>query len=253
MPDNATVVFTPGSLPVGYCPATLQEFYNKMFALATGYLPGTFSTFVTGNSVPAATDQGKSWIRLNGDGSLDKLYTYQSGYWSAPNPTPANNPAAAETGFERRIWVGPLVGVDSLENYDGGAAGAVTDFTGPMWEVDSDFSGRVPVGVGTIPDTVTAVTVGSNQGVGVVTLTTAQLPATLGSLETQWNSYRTNLEAGAAQWMGPQYGSGPFATPNPITQSISFTNAGGGQSHTNVQPSRGVYFIKRTARKFYTV
>ena len=45
----------------------------------------------------------------------------------------------------RQIWIGTLT---SLETYDGGESGTISQSTGAFWENDALFSDKWPLGVG---------------------------------------------------------------------------------------------------------
>lgn len=140
MPEDAQIVLTPGVLPEGFCPMSEQERYSGYTAATTALLPGNFSSFNMGSSQPTVDNQGLPWIKQNADGSLIGIYTFANGAWARPHEIPPGS-----NGF-RALWVGTTL---ELETYDGGAAGAVTDYSGPFWAVDSDFTDKIPVGAGT--------------------------------------------------------------------------------------------------------
>lgn len=142
MNENALIAFIPGTLPVDFCPAGEQERYNMYVSLLSGFLPGNFSTWNTGSSEPTVENRALPWHRTNADGSPDRDYDYYNGSWVSRHLL---DPSTAV----RWIWVGTT---GDLENFDGGAPGTVSDDTGPMWEVDTDFSGKIPRGAdGTVP------------------------------------------------------------------------------------------------------
>jgi hypothetical protein len=141
MPQDAQIVITSSTIPEGVCFSSEQDRFNTFAAYLQAVLPGTYSTFVKSASTPSVDDQDKPWIKINADGSLVGVYTFSSGAWVRPYPIPAG-----PNGF-RMLWADTLV---ALETYDGGSAGAVTATSGPFYEVDSDFTDRIPRGAGTV-------------------------------------------------------------------------------------------------------
>jgi hypothetical protein len=232
--------FIAPTLPDGYCNMSQQELFNWIFDNLEADLTNVDPETIYSEDEPDPEDRDKTWGRLLTDGSIERLYRYIDGGWVSRHPV-------APGEDERRIYVGSS---GDLETYDGGSSGAVGDAAGPMWEIDTEFAGRVPVGVGTVPDTAITYAVGANAGSGQVTLTMVNLPEDM-PLDNTWSAYRTNLETGSPQWLGPNY-IGSSTTPSEATTTENFVNDGGGQAFDIAQPGRGVYFIKRTARIYYT-
>jgi len=235
MPDSTPVTLIPGTLPSGYCFISWQGVFNDFFSLGTAFLPGQYRTFNYGDSEPTADDRDKPWLHLNPDGSPDRWFVYFSGAWVWPHEIPANSD-------ERRIWVGSSV---DLQTYDGGSAGAVSATTGPFWEVDTDFEGKVPVGAGTLQPSGAVVGVGDTGGVDEVELVTNQIPSHSHSTP---NAFSGQIGNGASAMIGFA-GTGPEVSP---VGNVSTTSTGGGQAHTNMPPYSVVLFIKRTARVYRT-
>ena len=121
----------PGSLPVGWCPASEQDRYNKYFALGIAQLSlGTGYTIKYSDTQPTPEERANTlWYKTIG-GVPDRLYVYYNGYWSAQHEAPAD-------GEERRLWVGSEANVWAYDGGDGtdpGAGGAnVTAQTGAMF------------------------------------------------------------------------------------------------------------------------
>lgn len=227
----------PGSLPEGYTPETFQEFYNRMFKEGRAIWPDAMTIVNRGSSAPSAANQIYPWIRVDpGTSIIEGVYTYYNGLWCRPHPTPAS-------GDERRLWVGS---VGALTTYDGGDGGAtVTAYTGPMWEVDTDFAAVFPLGVGTLPSG-TAVAVGGTGGEETHVLTIAELATHNHPLNPDnRQDDQHDLSPGTA--VGDFGGSGMYVKEYNVTG-----DTGSGDAHNNMPPYRGVYFIKRTARIYIT-
>lgn len=254
------VILTPGTLPQGYCFSTLQQYYNDIIALTLAQLPGTASLFNYGANVPDPADQDKPWIRVAADGTLDGLYTF-NGVWCRPHPTPPS-------GSERRMWVGTEA---NLWAYDGGdgtdpATTPPTDTTGAMWVVDTAFAFRFPLGVGTNATTydgnpASAVAVTGTGGAERHALATAELAEHSHLMaNSSANTDQTAL-AGEVPIAAEGWGNSDDGFRYDLSKSLNDAEPdvgrtgkeGDGTSHQNMPPYYGVYFIKRSARKHYTV
>lgn len=157
MPTNLPIRFLFAGLPAEYCIESAQRFALDIAAGMSGYVPGTYSFINYGNTEPAPEDRDKPWVRLNGDGSLDRVYVYFNGFWSAPNP---------RTPDGERIWWAKAENL--LWSYDGGdgsdpSAVTPTAFTGAMWQRDADYDAKFPLQSGTLPSG-TTVNIGDTGG-----------------------------------------------------------------------------------------
>lgn len=134
------VSLIPGTIPLGFCPASEQERLNMYAALLTADVSSDVAVIST--TTPSVDDQDKFWVRKNADGSYEGIYTFSAGAWVRPYEVPASSSV-------RWLWVGAEV---DLETFDGGSAGAVTATTGPFWEADHDFDDVIPRGAtATVP------------------------------------------------------------------------------------------------------
>lgn len=141
MPQDAEIVATPGTLPEGFCPISEQQRYNQYIDSTTFVLPGNFSSFNIGPDQPTVDNQTKPWYKRSSAGAPSGWYSFYSGAWVKEHPIPASSEV-------RMMWVGTTA---ALQTYDGGAVGAVTELSGPMWEVDTAFADKIPVGAGGTP------------------------------------------------------------------------------------------------------
>ena len=226
---NTTVNLVKGSIDPSSCFSDVKQLYDLFIDATTAHVKGQYSLFNFGDIAPAASDRDKPWIKTVG-GAPDRIYVYQSGYWLSLHSIPAGS-------AERKIWTGTTA---ELAEYDGGSAGDPTVFSGPFWEVDTNFAAVFPVGVGEFASG-TEVTKGSTGGIEEVTLTTAQIPEH--SHDFTLNGYNSSQDSNS----GNEYG---FDGKSP--QSLKTDNTGSGEAHNNLPPYRGVYFIKRTGRQYYT-
>lgn len=229
---SANVQLIPGTLPPGFCPTSEQERYNLYFLLATGLLPGNYSTFNFGDSTPGVDDQDKPWIRTIG-GKLDGLYSFFNGGWYRPHEIPAGS-----TGFVC-LWEGAAA---DIATYDGGDNVAVTDYSGPFWEIITTWAAKMPIGVGTLPGG-TVVNVGDTGGSDEQTLALTNMPP-----------HRHTVPANTLIIVGSGGGGTAGSTFKNNDGTENLMNLTGGNSDGTTEPFdimppyRGVYFIRRTAR-----
>jgi hypothetical protein len=211
--------------------------------LANDVISGTQATFNSsignsffnfGASVPALNNQVYPWLDEDGN-----WWIYKDGYWLRKNPV-------AIGSSERRVYVGTTT---DLQTYDGGNTNAPSNWSGPMWEVDTLFEARFPVGAGTFAASGVVSVNGTTTSTAVAgedkhTLVTSEMPKH--SHTMTWDSQDT---AGGNQlktlYLGPD--ANAF---NDIVKSSG--DAGGDAAHNNLPPFYGVYFIKRTSRVYYT-
>lgn len=226
-----------GTLPSGFCPATHQELYNKMFELGVGQLTANYTLPNYGDSTPAPEDQNRPWIRTIA-GAPDGTYVYAFGKWVRKHEIPASSDV-------RVMWVGSLV---DLQTYDGGNTDAIdpNGVTGPFWEEDTTFAFRSPIGVGTLPDSGTVLAVGDHpfdhdeHEISVNELPEHTHPVTL--------NQRRDLCDGCGS-SGMHSGNGTATTVTDAAGANTTTH----DSFSIVHPVKAVYFIKRTARIYRSV
>ncbi len=239
MPENAPITFISTTLPEGACYANDQQRFNAFAAALQGFLPGSYKAYVVQSTTPEPEDRDKAWLKLDGDGFPVGWYYYADGQWVWPNPVPAS-------GYERRIWVGNAT--TDLETYDGGSAGAVSATTGPMWEVDTVFAAKFPVGVGTFAAAGTISVGGSTTNTG----TTGEDKHDLTLNEIPPHTHNVVIPLDTLNNTGQSGFTNEFSSDGSSSSTVISNSAGGGAPHNNLPPMLGVYFIKRTARSFYT-
>ena len=222
-------------------PADPQTLLNNISA--------TVSLSITGIIVqaaePDATDRDKLWIKLNGSSYPSGRFLYANGKWVWPHPVPPSDKSVI-------MFTGSSGEVDTK---DGGTAGTATITTGPFWEIKSEFAQRMPIGVGTLPDTSTAINVGDDGGAETHTLTNAQLP----EVNVLWHGANANENLGNDAYSsanGDDYslmtqGAGIPRIAVQDGKVVSLVGAND-EAHNNMPPYHTVYFIGRTIRQFYT-
>jgi len=204
--------------------------------------------FVMGHSIPATTNP-PVWLQTTLDatsvnptffGEMIRWFVFDGVNWLSPHPVPPNCP-------EGRIWLGTE---QSLWAYDGGdgtnpAINAPTANTGAMWQVETLFQFRFPLGVGTntigfdgnVPSAVALLEQGGDERVAPTADT--MFPHT--HAVTRDN---INVAGGGTAVLQPV-----GFTPANVEQT---TSVGGGKTSQNMPPFVGVFFIKRTTRIYYT-
>jgi len=236
MPNLTLITLTAPSLPANYCPASYQKLANDIIGGTQATFNSTIgnSFFNFGPTYPAINNRIYPWLDENG-----QWWIYDQGFWLRKNPVTA--------AYERRIYVGTTT---DLLSYDGGDGTATaTSTTGPMWEVDTEFEARFPVGVGAFVASGAVAVMGKATSTSIAgedqhTLTIPEMPKHTHSMT--WDS---NDTSGGDQLNTLYYG--PEANiPNNMIKDTGST--GGDVAHNNLPPFYGVYFIKRTIRVYYT-
>ena len=244
------LTLVPGTLPEGYCPPDLQHLYDDMFGLGSATFPDTCAPVIIGQTAPPPEDQGKPWVKTDGDNGVERLYTFNNllGAWLAKHPIDAGS-------NERRLWVGDVAG---LKWHDGGDGNENTGqpASGAMWEIDVEFSGRSPMGVGDIAgtDPVKTLGLGENYGEGEHTLTVAETPEHDHGIDGTGKSRlmvgNTDCTLAEADVEDDQlFGMSVDRSTPPVLKT--WNASGDGEAHQNTHPVRGCYLIKRTARVWY--
>jgi len=230
MPNLTLITLTPPSLPIGYCPTNYQQLANDVISGTQANFNSAIgnSFFNFGPTTPTLNNQVYPWLDENGN-----WWIFQSGYWLRQHPIAAGS-------AERRIYVGNTT---DLQTYDGGNTNAPSNWSGPMWEVDTEFDARFPVGAGAFAASGSVAVQGKVTSTAVAgedkhTLTIPEMPSHTHSFFPLVTADANN---GGAN--GVQYGT---------TASVATTSTGGDAPHNNLPPFYGVYFIKRTARVYYT-
>ena len=244
---STPITLTAPSLPSGYCwPASPQTLFTDAIAwgLSAEFNFDTINTYYNyGDSTPTADYRGYAWLRTGATNSNENgWFTWDAtlSRWIKPHAVPPSSDA-------RWIWIGSTV---DLQSFDGGNTNAVADADGPMWEVDSNFAAKFPVGVGTFTASGDVAVGGSTTSTGVSgedkhTLVTSELPAHSHSISAMQG---LDIDESSNRTL-----SGTDGNADEFQDSMNTETEGDDTGHNNLPPFYGCYFIKRTGRKFYAV
>lgn len=229
MPGNVDI--SSSSLPVGACLPVSDDQWQQLVALLSGEADVSVNVHI-GESAP--TDLTKAWLKTI-TGVPDRLYYFASGVWIAKHSIPVGFTMLAPAGTS-------LADIDTL---DGGEAGAVTAFTGPMWTEDTDFRAMFPIGPGTLPSGV-VISEGNTGGEEKHALILPETPPHSHIVLAS----QSDVGSGSA---------GLRLRPNSVeSDSDADTASAGGDPttglvvpHNTMPPYRARFFIKRTARTHY--
>lgn len=263
---STPITLLPGTLPAGYCyPDDPQQLNLDIVTRILAFLDQNFPGIYVGptSAPPPADQRDRVWI--NSDNQL--AYQYLGGKWRRTYQF-----AAANSGLSPFLvlWTGLAADIDS---FDGGSPGAVSDTTGPLWQIVAEFAGSVPIGVGLIPGSSPAATItapgdtkDSLGATGEYAHVLTELEGAVGGHQHYYGVSDPTASAAAFRKSAlntvPAY-TGRFIGGNPPNdfnettadmQTLASGTDGKGvvpsAAHLNMQPYRGVYFIARTARKY---
>lgn len=238
MPTN--VILNKGEIPSNSCFTTVPELYNLFINSTSAEVAGNYSLFNYGDTIPSTEDTDKPWVRTVA-GQPDRLYYYYNGAWVSKHPIPYVSGSVGE----RRIFVGAAADINT---YDGGSGSLseVTLTTGPFWEKDAEFNAKFPVGIGETENGTEITEASRTGGLDKTTLLEQNLPPHGHTLRYTERGYRTGEN--------PDLGEGSLIPGSKSSDGMLNTGPGlSGTPFTNLPPYYGVYFIKRTARAYYTV
>ena len=237
MPTN--VILNKGEIPSNSCFTTVPELYDLFINSTSAEVAGNYSLFNYGDSVPSTEDTDKPWIRTV-SGQPDRLYYYYNGAWVSKHPVAY----VSGTVGERRIFVGAAADINT---YDGGSGSLseVTLTTGPFWEKDAEFNAKFPVGIGETENGTEITESDRTGGSDQIKLQEQNLPPPGHTVKYTRRDFHNGSE---------DTGEGTFIPGSKSVDGMVSTGPGfSGTPFKNLPPYYGVYFIKRTARAYYTV
>lgn len=233
----------PGQLPAGFCGKGMswQQIYNLFFQLGRAVFPLGFNGVIISDSEPSSEDRGKMWVKTS-LGYPIRWFRYAGGFWIWPHEIPASDDRVF-------MWRGAAIDVTGID-LPANNSDPITPTTGPFWEIDTDFQARMPIGPGMLGSA--TINVGDVGGANQVTLAGTNLPQHQHGVPIEGTGNpKDNL-------------TGTFRTAStnidyqstPVANALGLTRMGGGQETPDpfsiMNPYIGVYFIRRTARVYYT-
>ncbi len=224
------VTISLDTVPSGTCYQSPAIDWPILVSLLDASIQGTLNTFNYGTSTPAAADRDKPWFRVNADGTPDNWYVYSGGYWLTPHPV--------VVGLVT-LYEGALV---DLPTFDGGENTAVSLITGPFWEEVTAMAARSPMHPGTLPSGA-LITIGVNSGEETHVQTVAELVAHSHPL-TGDHHFLEHVPQAERDNTINRTGSLDYKEVDDVPST------GGGMGFNVVHPVRGIYFIRRTARRY---
>lgn len=262
MPDTP-VTLLPGTLPYDCYPNLPQTLNVDIVTRIQAFLDSTFPGIYVDPNTPPVSARNRIWFNT----SSFRWYQYVNGDWMRVYEIPAN----AQVEW---LWSGSEA---NLKTFAGGDVNAVGAWSGPLWEIDHDFDGRVLVGVGDIPGASPAASivqggiVDSNGLAGAyqVALAPAQFqhfhgcgtdggiddPPTM--ISRVWSSVKNFIRrindtntTSSTGWHDDTtaFGSGTMGTTEPYADPNFPTS----DAHPNMPQYRARYVIKRTSRIWVT-
>lgn len=239
MPQNATIVFTSGVIPEGFCHKTWQSTFNMFTSLLSGYLPGAYSTFNYGSTTPSVDDQDKPWLQLEVDGTPLGWYIYRNGEWVRAQKHPFS------PGFVQ-YYYGDSADILTL---DGGTTG------NPFWRPCDgtngmpDLRGRFLVGTGAGAG-LTARTLAETGGEEKHVLTAAELAAHTHDPDSTHNNLIKDCSPTGKGVDGDSQTDLTSTTIPDITKCAAIASVGDDQAHENMPPFYALHIIMRTSRLY---
>lgn len=246
--QNAILSFAAGNFAEGYCPPSYQQLATDIANALSGYLPGNFSSWNIGSTVPSVENQDKPWLELD----ASSCRPIRIWYWSGDSAWISLHPD----------FTGKVIMYEGLEadvpTLDGGEAGAVTAISGPMWEIVTEMAAKFPVGPGNLPgfQTPPVPTVipiggtGGQEGQSIV-LTIPNLPAHTHDIGVEASS---DLPDSTSEVGRLQVSDGSLHWRNNASVKIGRTRnvgEGTGIDVAKLPPYRSIWFLRKTARLYY--
>jgi hypothetical protein len=208
------------------------------------------SPYFIGKAVPSGTTPNL-WLQTTLGGPTNygdplRWFSWNGAAWVWPHDIAPNS-------GDRRMWVGSESDLWFYDGGDGTDPAAATDTKGAMWAVDTIFNSKSPRGavVGTLDPA-------ASGGADTSTITIPSYLPSHSHAESVIQSVANGTWNSNGQPQVPIAGNGPAVAQGAhADRFVGTTNLAGGGALPTVDvpiiPSCvGTFFIKRSARKFYT-
>lgn len=225
----------PGTLPFTCYPADVQDLNLAIVNGMQSSVNVSFGGVVISSTAPGPAYYSQLWFR-NTDFQLFSWITAVAA-WARPHPMLPSTSA-------RILWTGTEIALWSLDGGDGSDPAVVVpgDAVGAMWERDTAFDAKLPIGIGTLP-IAGAVAVLGTGGAETHTLTVAELPSHTHPNPSGSDGFYTHADP----LLSGTYNVGAGADTKVQTDTGA---TGGGTAFSVMPPYIGVIVAKRTQRKF---
>lgn len=140
-----TLPLQTGELLPGVCFRNEQARLNAFTSVQYVQIPSGFAGVLVTPNQPTVEQQGFLWVQVDSFNNPIQQFTFSSQYaqWVWPHPWPAGDTRMV-------LFAGDAADVALL---DGGDAGAITATTGSFWEINAQFTDKLPIGAGaTVPE-----------------------------------------------------------------------------------------------------
>lgn len=111
----------PGSLPIGFCPASLQDMLNAFSAAQSVTVPDALGQIISSATAPAPGNN-VSWQKLDTLGRPLGIYYFAQGAWLRLH----------QVASGLTMWW--FANLPDFTTFDGGDGNALSAISGPMWQ-----------------------------------------------------------------------------------------------------------------------
>ena len=244
----------PVTVPEGACiPGDAQSMVNFIAQNLQLVLSTTFTGLIVQQATPDAVDRDKAWLRLGASGEPIRLYSWYAGFWVSQHAIPTSDKRryVVENASDANIRT---IDLDA----DPGAIPA-TEFTGPFWEVDTDYAGRMIIAEGTLTESGLVLTSTDEGGSDEATLTALNMASHTHTGKAYYAGHGATVvgdPSGVTSRFYHETSGHTVKTSDPTLfaeAGVLTDPTGDGEAFSIMPPYRVVRIIKRTIRKWHTV
>jgi hypothetical protein len=234
----STINISTATLPDGFCPTDFRSGWHEAVSFLTASFSGTLNTINFGSTTPTPENRDKPWYRTETNGAPDTWYVFWNGYWVAKHPVAVGTIT---------LYTGTAASIDT---FDGGEAGTVTDISGPFWERVTALDAKFPVGIGTLPSA-KVLNPGDTGGEEKHELTLLEMPRHRHDLPVRTEATdNPNQSASFPIYSNDWTGAEILRPTRAEGGDEDFTTNAKNAAHNNLPPYFSLLFLRRTARIF---